>query len=109
MFRLFLVSIFFTCDCYIVTDTEKTTLETVHEPIPVNTGRFPVYWDWREHNKVTPVKSQEDCNACWAFSAVGMYLNMEGLLGFVVFKRPCELILFLIWYMIKKTLASVFF
>lgn len=81
MFRVFLVSIFFTCDCYIVTDTdtEKTTLETVHEPIPVNTGRFPIYWDWREHNKVTPVKSQEDCNACWAFSAVGMYLNMEGV------------------------------
>ncbi|CAH2085226.1 unnamed protein product [Euphydryas editha] len=77
MIYLIFVTIFFPCDCYIITNTEKVTLETVHEPIPVNIGRFPLYWDWREHNKVTPVKSQQDCNACWAFSAIA---NIESQL-----------------------------
>ncbi|XP_013142197.1 PREDICTED: cathepsin F-like [Papilio polytes] len=34
-------------------------------------NQAPPYVDWRNNGKVSPVKSQQNCAACWAFSVVG--------------------------------------
>ena len=36
----------------------------------------PASYDWRDYNRVSPVKDQGSCGSCWAFSTVA---NLEGL------------------------------
>ena len=37
-------------------------------PYPVQ--HLPSYFDWRDEDKITPVKDQYPCQLCWAFTAV---------------------------------------
>jgi len=43
-------------------------------PAKMTSGPVPARWDWREQGRVTPVKNQGTCGACYAFASLG---NME--------------------------------
>nr|MBC7244770.1 hypothetical protein [Chloroflexota bacterium] len=56
-------------------------------PLEARALSLPTRWDWREQGKVTPVKDQQACKACYAFAAVGnlesrMLIDGAGLYDF---------------------------
>jgi len=54
---------------------EPAETTVVPHDIPTVEGALPSYFDWRDQNKVTPVRNQHSCGSCWAFATVA---TMEG-------------------------------
>ncbi|KAK1436718.1 hypothetical protein QVD17_02500 [Tagetes erecta] len=48
---------------------DNKMLKSSYGDIDINT--LPKRMDWREHNAVTPPKSQGQCGSCYAFAAIG--------------------------------------
>lgn len=53
----------------------------VISPMPTFKGTPPASFDWRSKNVVTPVKNQEQCGSCWAFSTVEMTESVWAIAG----------------------------
>ncbi|XP_023950191.2 putative cysteine proteinase CG12163 [Bicyclus anynana] len=82
MYGTLLFYVFPSVSCYVISDSFSNS--NASQLIPVNIGKFPEIWDWRDRKMVSPVKDQFGCNACWAFSAVAnieshlkIYLGIE--------------------------------
>ncbi|KAF9408579.1 hypothetical protein HW555_011777 [Spodoptera exigua] len=78
-------------DCFKTLPFHNSTKEVLY---PLRSGvlgykrTIPDYFDWRDHDGVSPVKDQMHCDACWAFSVVAnieshrrIYLNENDILS----------------------------
>lgn len=63
-----LISVYFLSfvNGYVIFDPNLS--EDLRGLLAVNGGKFPEIWDWRERKMVSPVKDQQSCGACWAFT-----------------------------------------
>ncbi|XP_075976387.1 cysteine proteinase 1-like [Anticarsia gemmatalis] len=55
------------CSCFVISNVTDTRWAQCR---PMNSGPVPDFYDWSDPYKITPVKNQGRCQACWAFTVI---------------------------------------